>query len=369
MSPTRVLWLTKGLGRGGAEQLLVSCARGLDRERFEVEVAYLLPWKDALVGELAEAEIPVHCLGAARAFDPSWVWRLRQLVGRRRYDIVHTHMPVPAVAARLVLGPGGPRLVHTEHNTWHRYRWSTYLANLATYALNDHVIAVSRAVAHSIETSRVPHLRELPPVEVLVHGIDLDRAPDRKTAAEARHLLGLPDDAPVLGTVGNLTAKKDQTTLLRALALLRCSHPGVRLVIVGTGPMRQALERDARALGIADMVEFTGLRDDVPALLPAFDVFVLPSRFEGLPIALVEALAAGLPSVATSVGGVPEVITSGSEGLLVAPGSPELLASAVERLLSDEGLRRRMSLSALQRSKSFDIRRAVRRIEEIYAAA
>jgi glycosyltransferase involved in cell wall biosynthesis len=367
VTPTRVLWLTKGLGRGGAESLLVSCARALDTSRFEVEVAYLLPWKDALVGALADAGIPAHCLGAGRPLDASWIWRLRQLVRRQGYDVVHTHMPIPAVAARLGLGPRGPRLVHTEHGTWHHYRRPTYVANLATYALNDHVIAVSRAVADSIQPRKVPHLRRMPPIEVLVHGIELTTPPDVDAGAQARSLLGLPQEVPVLGTVGNLTALKDQTTLLRAFRQLTETHAGVRLVVVGTGPMRDALHQEARALGIAERVVFTGMRDDVANLLPAFDVFALSSRFEGLPIALVEALAAGRPSVVTAVGGIPEIVTDGREGLLVPAGSPQLLADAVGRLLADDELRAQMSRAALERSRSFDIRRAVRRIEEIYA--
>jgi glycosyltransferase involved in cell wall biosynthesis len=369
MTPTRVLWLTKGLGRGGAEMLLASCARAIDHSRFELEVAYVLPWKDALVDELAEAGIPAHCLGTGRATGVSWTWRLRQLLRQGRFDVVHTHSPLPAVAARLSLFPRAPRLVHTEHGIWGQYRWPTYAANLATYALNDHVIAVSRAVADSIDSRRVPHLRAMPPVEVLVHGIELTTPPAADAGVKARHLLELPSDVPIVGTVGNLTPLKDQTTMLRAIRLLAGIHPDIHLVIVGTGTMRNALAAEAGELGISDRVLFTGMRDDVPALLPAFDVFALSSRFEGLPIALVEALAAGLPTVVTAVGGIPEVITDGREGLLVEPGSPKALADAVGRLLSDVRLHRSMSLAAFERSRSFDIRRAVRRIEEIYAVA
>ena len=121
--PARVLWLAKGLGRGGAEQLLAGCARHVDRNRFDVEVAYVLPWKDALVPELRAVGIPVFCLNGGRPADPRWALRLRRLAHERGYDLVHTHMPVPAVAARILLGGDGvgrPRLVHTEHNLWHR---------------------------------------------------------------------------------------------------------------------------------------------------------------------------------------------------------------------------------------------------------
>jgi glycosyltransferase involved in cell wall biosynthesis len=371
MRKTRVLWLTKGLARGGAERLLVSCARTLDASRFEVEVAYVLPHLDALVRELADSGVRAHCLGTGRPFDPWWPWRLRRLIQRGRYDVVHSHMPLPAVAARLICGRRGPKLVNTDHSMWNHLRRPTYWANLATYALNDHVFAVSQAVADSVDLRWAPRLRSLPPVEVLLHGIELDALPADRVEARtrARMLLGLPEDVPVLGTVGNLRPVKEQSTLLKVLRRLQPAHPDLRLVIVGEGPLRHALTLEARSLGVEHQVVFTGGRNDVPQLLPAFDVFVLSSQFEGLSIALVEALAVGLPSVVTEVGGLPEVVRDGVEGLLVPPTRPEPFARAVDRLLSDEQLRRDMSLAALQRSEAFDVRRAVRRMEEVYAAS
>jgi glycosyltransferase involved in cell wall biosynthesis len=157
--------------------------------------------------------------------------------------------------------------------------------------------------------------------------------------------------------------------MLRALRLLHRTRPGVRLVVVGTGPLEQHLRQEARELGLAESVLFLGMRDDVPDLLPGFDVFGLTSRFEGLPIALLEALAAGLPAVATTVGGVPEVITDGREGLLVPPGSPEAFALAVQQILDDDVLSAGMSKAAQDRSAAFDVRHAVRRIEQIYEAS
>jgi glycosyltransferase involved in cell wall biosynthesis len=348
----------------------VSCARTLDSARFDVEVAYVLPQLNALVGELADAGVPAHCLGSGRRLDPSWPWRLRRLLHHGRYDVLHTHMPLPAVAARLVRGRRGPKLVNTDHAIWDQLRRPTYVANLATFSLNDHVFAVSQAVADSMDLRWAPRLRELPPIEVLLHGIELGSSPvpDADARVTARQLLDLPMDALVLGTVGNLTPVKQQSTLLRVLRDLQPAHPGLRLVIVGEGPLRHALTLEARSLGVEDQVVFTGGRDDVARLLPAFDVFVLSSEFEGLSIALVEGLAVGLPSVVTAVGGLPEVIADGVEGLLVPPRSPRAFVQALDRLLSDGELRRRMSVAALERSKSFDIRRAVRRLEEVYEA-
>ncbi|MFC8716673.1 glycosyltransferase [Kitasatospora sp. NPDC057198] len=353
----RVLWLAKGLGRGGAEQLLVNCVRHADRSRYDIEVAYVLPHKDALVPALEAAGVPVHCLGGAPG--RRWPLRLRALLAERRYDLVHTHMPVPAVAARL-LRPGGgrrPRLVHTEHNLWERYRLPTRWANALTYRRNDAVVAVSHAVAAGIGRRRPGGW-----LTVVHHGPDLGGAPSGPAARRAaRAELGLPEGALVVGTVGNLTAKKDQATLLAAFALLRGKEPDARLVLVGSGPLEAGLK--ARA---GDGVLFAGMRADVPALLPGWDVFCLSSRQEGLPVALMEAMASGLPSVVTRVGGMPEILDDGVEGRLVAPGDPVELASALAEL-ADPVRRGRMGAAARERAASFDVAGAQRAIERMYA--
>lgn len=361
-SRTKVLWLAKGLGRGGAEQLLVTGAAHVDPDRFEVEVAYLLAWKDALVPSLRARGLPVHCLDQQSAMDVRWVLRLRALVRYGGFQIVHTHMPVPAVAARLALGPRRPRLVHTEHNVWERYRTATRWANAVTYRRNDAVLAVSDAVAASVPSRWVPASH---PVEMLHHGIEAGAARHGAQArADARELLSLPDEATVIGTVANMTPKKDQRTLYQAVALLHGRYADLRLVHVGTGPLEPELRTFAAQLGIR--VHFTGMRDDVPTLLPGFDVFALSSLHEGLSIALVEAMASGLPVVCTRVGGIPEVVTHGVEGLLVPPHRADALADALGALCADPDRRTAFALAARRRAADFDISRAVRRIEEVY---
>ncbi|HEY7069624.1 MAG TPA: glycosyltransferase [Acidimicrobiales bacterium] len=353
--PAGVLMLAKGLGRGGTERLLCGSVRLLDPARYRVEVAYLLPWKDALVPEVEAAGVPVHCLDAPHATSVAWLGRLRRLVRERDIALVHTHMPAPAVAARLALPGRAPAFVHTEHNLWDRYRPATRWANRLTYGRNAAVIAVSGAVARSVGGTR-------PAPEVVVHGVEPPAGPPTGPA-EARSRLGLDGSGPVVGTVGNFTAKKDHATLVQALSALPAD---VRLVLVGLGP----LEADLRALvareGLAERVTFAGSRDDVAALLPAFDVFALSSRYEGLPIALLEAMAAGRPCVATSVGGVPEVITDGEDGVLVPPDDPAALAAALTALLDDPARRTELGRRAAARAEDFRLDAAVARIEAVY---
>jgi glycosyltransferase involved in cell wall biosynthesis len=361
--PVRILWLTKGLGRGGAERLLVSLAKRLDRSSFELEVAYVLPWKDALVPEFERLGVPVHCLDGSRAFDMRWVSRLRRLVGRGRFDLVHSHMPYVALGARTLRRP---LIIHTEHNTWETYRPSTRWANRLTYPRNAAVIAVSHAVAVSIRPP--PFVRTSPRVHVIRHGAELSANGPLTPAsrARARRTLGLGERALVIGTVGNLTAKKDHRILLEATAQAASHDREIQLVLIGSGPLERAVRDDARSLGLSNRVVFTGSRDDVAELLPAFDVFALSSRNEGLPISLLEAMAAGVPCVATSVGGVPEVIDNGNEGLLVPAGDAAALADALSTLLHTPDLRDVISGRAAQTARRFDITDAARRTEAVY---
>jgi glycosyltransferase involved in cell wall biosynthesis len=363
-----LLLLAKGLGRGGAERLLVSGIRYLDRSRYHVEVAYLLPWKDALVGELESLDVPVHLLDNRRALDPRWALRLRPRVTDRGVDLVHTHMPYVAIGARLVV-PRRVSLVHTEHNLWSRYRTPTRVANMMTIGRNREVIAVSAAVAASM---RIPPWApiSLPPVEVVRHGADVAQisfGADARAGARAR--LGLADDEHVVGTVGNFTAKKDQASLLRAVALLTAQERPVRAVLVGTGPLEEELRGLASSLGIESRILFAGMREDVFEILCGFDVFALSSRFEGLPIAMLEAMAAHVPPVATRVGGIPEVITDECDGLLVAPEDPASLAAAIGRLLDDDNLREKLGAAAAARSAEFDLAQAVARTQSLYDTA
>ena len=360
----RVLMLTKGLGRGGAERLIVGAARFLDRCRFELDVAYLLPWKDQFVDELVAAGAAVHCLNAPRTTSLAWTCRLRRLVRERDIDVVHTHMPLSAALARVALPRTPPVFVHTEHNVWSSYRLGTRVANRATFRRNAHAIAVSEGVAASMRPSPVP-------VDVLLHGTDLSRVVTGPAGrAAARRELGIASQAQVVGCVGNLTPKKDHENLLRAFATLPpAGDRGPILVLIGLGPLEQAVRGHAAALGIADRVMFAGSRNDVYELLPAFDVFALGSRFEGLPIAMLEAMATGVPPVVTRVGGIPEAIADGQHGLLVDPGDPAALGAALGRLLGDDQLRAELGARARDRATDFELERAVRGAEAVYLRA
>jgi glycosyltransferase involved in cell wall biosynthesis len=363
-APIRVLWLTKGLGPGGAERLLASFAAVADRERFDLRAAYLLPWKDHLVAELADLGVPAVCLDGRRDVDPRWVRRLRELVRAARVDVVHAHSPLAAALARPALRAlprrDRPALVGTEHNLWSSHHPATRWANRLTLPLEDATIAVSEEVRASMP----PRLARR--TEVVIHGVDVDGIAGRRGERDAaRAELGVNGDQLVVATVANLRAHKDYPTMLRAARRLADAGEPVRFVSVGQGPLAEELVAERDGLGLGEGFRFLGYREDPVRVLVAADVFCLSSRFEGLPISLLEAMAAGLPVVATRVGGIPAVVTDGREGRLVGPGDPAALAAAVAEL-RDPALRARWAAAAAERVRAFGIDRAVQRQQELY---
>jgi glycosyltransferase involved in cell wall biosynthesis len=355
-APIRVLALIKGLGRGGAERLVVDLVRSAERACTEYEVAYVLPAKSALVPDL---DVPVHCLGEGRA---PWPVALAALIRRRRFEVVHLHSPSLAPATRV---PNrGPVHVYTEHNVWDRYHPLTRIGNAMTWSANAHVFAVSDRVARSIGNG-VSRRRRMPPIETLHHGVAPDFGVDVATRDAVRAEFAAPS-TPLIVTVANFKPSKGHQHLLAAIPRVLRHHPDARFVLAGVGPLESEARATVDRLGIGSAVTFAGFRDDAPALIAAADLFVLPSEHEGLPIALVEALALGTASVVTSAGGIPEVVTHGREALIVPPKDPVALADGIVRLATDGAARRSMAEAARERAKAFDIRLAAARIEQVY---
>jgi glycosyltransferase involved in cell wall biosynthesis len=360
-----VLWLTKGLGRGGAEWLLVTSARHLDRAAFDVRAVYLLPHKVALVDDLEAAGVPVTCLGRSLVYDPRWLATLRRLLIDDPVDVVHAHNPSIAVGTRLVVRSLPrrlrPRVVVTDHNVWHGYARPTRWAEALTGRPDDARITVSQAVLETVPA------RLLDRAQVVVQGIEVDQVTaQRERRAEVRAELGINPDTLVVGTVANLRPQKAYPDLLHASREVIDTLADVRFLAVGQGPQEQELRALHAKLGLGDRFQFLGYRADAVRLMAACDVFVLASHWEGLGVAVMEALALGLPVVGTSVGGIPEVVEHGREGLLVPPKQPPALAAALVQVLTDDEHRRQMALAAAKRGEECSIDDAVRRTATIY---
>jgi len=362
----RALWLIKGLGAGGAERLLVSTAEAL-RHEVDVDVAYVWREPTRVLDELVRAGVDVVWLGAETAADPRWLVRARRLVGRNRYDVVHVHGAAVAVLYRLlnltIPRRRRPRVVLTQHNDWRLASRPARLMEQATYRLDSARFAVSRTTWESLPR------RVRSRTQVLVHGVPLAGISAlRSERAAVREELGAGPDDIVAITVANLRPEKGYPDLVQAASLALARAPELRFVALGGGGQGadDALRADLERAGVDGRFHFLGVREDAVRLLAGADVFVLASRSEGLPIALLEALGMGLPVVSTAVGGVPEAVRDQVEGLLVPPGRPDLLADALVGLARDGAARQRLSEAARRRAHRYDIRLAAERTAEVY---
>ena len=236
------------------------------------------------------------------------------------------------------------------------------MLNALTYRLDDAHVAVSHAVLTSIPPRLVDGTK------VIRTGVDVTAIRGLRGERERiRATLGLEPEHLVIGTVANFRPQKDYPTLLRAAARVVDAHPHVRFVAVGDGPLEHEIVRLRTELSLQDTFLLLGRRDDPARVLAACDVFVLASQFEGLPLALMEALAMGLPIVATSSAGVRECVTDDQEALLVPVGDAVALAAALARAIEDPGLRDRLARGAEEAAARFDVARMAGEIEALYA--
>lgn len=358
--PARVLLVGRGLGLGGMEQLLLAQVRGGDTDRFSYSVAYVNSDKDSLVGDFETLGIPVHCLSSGSR---PWPLAVRSLLARERFDIVHVHSPLVASVVRVASATmrDRPLLVYTEHNSWAPYGIPTRWANRLTYRLDDAQFAVSRAAWESVPARLRSRL------EVLSHGIDVEAVGrNRGHRDESRRFMEVSADEVVIGTVANFRPEKNYDGLLRVAARVLETNDGVRFVSIGQGPLQTEIERLHESMGLGDGFLILGAQPDAPRLMAAFDVFVLASHVEGLPVAFMEARALGLPVVVTAVGGLIDHVEDGTDGILVPPGSDDLLVDALERVVGSPELRKRLAVESAGRAADVDAARAVAVVEQRY---
>ena len=367
----KILQLITGLGQGGAEQVVFDLATRLDRRRYRVSVCSVLDVSGAqgvYVGRLKDAGVSVMSLGVTSK------WQLRRAAGLEKLlrdlqpDILHCHMfHANVLGRRTARRVGVPYVIATVHIAERRWRPWRFWLERKTDPLGDITVCVSNAVLEfQAGKTRIARNR----FTVIPNGIDTSRfAQPSRPRAEVRAELGIGADAKVIGSVGRLDRQKGYRYLLEAFAGIARALGDVELVIAGDGPELGMLRSLAARLGCAERVHLVGRRTDVPELLHAFDVFAMPSLFEGLPLALIEAMAAGVPVVASAVDSVPEVLGAGEAGgrvgRLVRPAEPAALAEALRDVLENPSPERTERARARAR-RQYDVETMVERYAELY---
>jgi glycosyltransferase involved in cell wall biosynthesis len=384
MKPIRVLYLTCGLAVGGpvggAERFTISLARALDRSKVEPILAALWEWDSPFDAEW-RARLSAEgftVLVGARKDDSA---PLRNIIDSVRLlnaqlpeqvDIVHGQCDFADVVGLLLKPRLRPRaLVRTAHNEreWAKRPLRRLVFINGLYPLlYDVELGVSTQAVRNLD--RRPFARLLGRRGVVAYNaLDFGRfdSADAANRSEMRRELGIPIDAYVAGTVGRLSPQKGLDLLLLAARTVLAQHPEAYFVLVGSGELADSLPEQAQQLGIADRVLFTGARSDVERILPAFDLFVSSSLWEGLPTAILEAMAARVPVVATRVSGTVELVEDGVTGALVPPGDAAALADAILATMRQPDAAQRMATRAAERAQArFDIRAIARQHEALY---
>jgi glycosyltransferase involved in cell wall biosynthesis len=344
------------LRAGGAERIAAELSAGLDRSRFAPSMI-VTRFGGPLEDTLKDGGVPYTILGRKHGFAPSKFLRARRLV--RDADLVHAHGFGSSLwSVLLLIGTATPLVTRdpTFDGRPSLARTTGYRYLIGRRA--QRIICPSLPVADSIRREGVkPEI-----VQVIVNGVQLDAALPR---VEARRELGLPDEAFVVGIIALLREEKAHEVLLEAVARLRRRQRQVLLCIVGAGSRLKELQALASSLGIEQDVVWAGLRKDAKRLASAFDVGVICSDWEGLPVASLETLAAGVPMIATRVGVLPEII--GDAGIIVPPRDDERLAAAIETLLDDPTTAIAMGRRGRQRAqREFSFPRMVTEYERLY---
>ena len=374
----KVLHVITRLILGGAQQNTMITASRLDSQLFDVTLVSgpQTGPEGTIFGEVQRRGVRLRIMKElVREINPlkdfQALARLYRLIRTGGFDIVHTHSSKAGILGRLAAWLARvPVIVHTVHGwgfhdqMWAPQRWLFIRLERWAASISDKLIVVSdvtkdKGLREKIGTPEqfVTIYSGVEPTESNCPAFD---------PAKKRRELGIPPDSPLIGTVGRLSPQKAPDDLLAAARKVIHAIPEAKFLIVGDGPLRKQVEQSIRAMGFCESILLTGIRDDVPELMTLFDVFVLASRWEGLPRVIPQAMAAGKPVVCTNVDGNSEAVTDGVNGFVVPPRDPEALCNAILTLLRNPSLIKTMGFEGRRRAAIFGASVMVEAIEALY---
>jgi glycosyltransferase involved in cell wall biosynthesis len=356
----RVLHVIDHLGYGGAPFVVKGIVERMPADRVESIVCALRPNRKSLP---INAEV-ITLKGFK--YSPAAIWSLARLCRKHRIDILHAHLQKAVIAGLLATYLCRSRLILHEHGPIFRrgagslYRGSIRLLGARASAIIANSEAAKSAVRQTMRTAEVP-------IVVVPNFVDLQQFDcDRYDRTSIRESLGLDANQCVVGFVGRLDRAKGADLLVEAAALLRDQEDVYRFLVVGDGSERDGLDAQILKLGLGRMVILTGLRENTAAIMPAFDVGVVPSRREAFGIAALEMMRMKVPVIVAPVGGLPELVQDGRTGVMLPELSPAAIAQAIRRLKEDAALRGQLAHNGFEHAGRFDGSRAVQQIVEVY---
>jgi len=354
---------------GGPETLIADIARQIDRSSFSLCISILTPrgdWASPLLDSVRAADTPAFVLPACHRFDPTPIFRLARLLDEHEVDILHTHDHRTNLIGYLATRLRPTALACTLHQPLRRHWWLRHFEILDDLMVRrfDRLLPVAEAIRQEVLAKR-PDLADR--VVTVLNGVDVDRFTGAGTGAAVRDEFRIPDHTVLCATIGRLSDDKGLMCLLDAARKVRDRRDDVFWLVAGRGPLADDFRKRIKEMGLDRQVVLAGYRTDVPELLAAADMLVVASTSEGCPVVVLEAMAAGVPVIATRVGGTPEVVRDQTTGLIVPPGRSDLIADAVDRLAQSRECRQAMGHAGAQRvRKELSVTHMVRRLEEVY---
>ena len=369
----KILHIINSLDPGGNERFLVQLLEGLDATRFRQEVCVPDRGRDQTLFVKEECDrlnVPIHIIRIKGNFDRSLKPQLRKTISEGKYDIVHTHLLLSQYhGRRAAIKARVPCIISSEQNAYSHKAYPPFSFIERRLARKTaKIIACSESVKdHLIDRVKIPPSK----IKVIYNSVDTgvfkpaaDRAEARKAVFEKFHI---PEDSFLCGAVGHLTKQKGHTFLLDAVPEVLKKVPNFHLLLVGGGELHDSLVVQAGKLGIMKNISFAGIQNDIPSILNALDIFVMPSLWEGFGIAAIEAMACGAPVIASYVGGLREIVTDRDNGLVISHAYPEGIAKAIVRLAGDEKLRKRLVKGGLESVRErFDVKTMIEKVGKVY---
>ena len=359
-----VLHIIKGLGRGGAERLLVNTISNHSKG-FEFHIIYFLPHKNQLLRELENAGAKIHLLPAKNSFGLiSNLPALLRLIRMLAPDMIHAHLPISGALAAVASWILNIPMVYTEHNLPSRYRRLTILIHHFTIRQARKILCVSRAVLNDLSLRYGAALK----VDLLENGINTELfKASFFNKEELRREFGFPDICHVIGTVAVFTPQKRLDRWLQICRKVYEKWPAVTFVLSGHGPLMDKLQIDAADLLEKKVIIFTDRTTTPEKWMASMDIYLMSSDYEGMPLALLEAMSLSLPVVASAVGGIPTVVDHGSNGFLYKPEDIDGAAALIERLIRDQNLCNQLGTAARDKVvQRFSVQRMVGELERVY---
>jgi L-malate glycosyltransferase len=361
----KILHLIKSLGRGGAEMLLAESLLLHNKNQFEFHYVYFLPWKNQLVQQISGAGGKVTCLEATNSINI--FFRAKDLINYIRYhkiDLLHCHMPVTGMLGRYVHSKIKIPVIYTEHNIQDRYHFITRFFNKFTFNYQTEVIAVSGEVKSSIEKNINPFIN----VSVVENGVNSELfIRNAEEGMRIRKAFNIPNNAFVVGNIAVFRSQKRLKEWVEVFAASSKSNANLFGLLVGQGPFMEQVQASIEAFGLQNKIILAGLQSDVKAYYSAIDIFMMTSLYEGLPIALLEAMSMECAVVCTNAGGIKSVVSNGEDGFLVNVTDWKDLSTIINTLVAEPLLIQQYGAKARNKvMKSHGLSKTVLALEEIY---